>query len=284
MSEIHREYFLYNQEIKAVVEFQDQWLEAGECLYDVLKIKNSVPLFLEKYLRRVQQSARLSNLKIWLSDTEIVDNIYKLIEINNIDEDILKIVFLFDNQRPKMFLAYLMQNNAPTLEQYIYGVTTASMTAVRQNPNAKIFNFAMRHEAAKKIQAQNVYEIILLDNQNNITEGSRSNVFFIKDEEVFTTVDEKVLPGITRENTIELCVKNNITLHQTIISIEQASRFDAMFITGTSRKILPVRKFDEIMYDVENKILRKLQLLYNILIEDYTINGNLPKFKTLAKF
>jgi len=276
MSECYKNYFFLNDEIKETQFFDDKFLQTGNCLYDVLRIKNKIPLFLEKYLLRIKKTAQLAGVNLWFSDNEIVEKISKLIEINNVEEDSLKIVFNFENEyfgkKQNIFLAYLMQNNAPTLEQFKNGVETISLNIERQNPHAKIFNLKLRENTSKIIYEKNAYEIILLNKDGNITEGSRSNVFFIKNETVYTTVIDKVLPGITRENTIEICKQNNIQISETIIPYNNVNQYDAMFITGTSRKILPISKLDNFDFEVENKTLRKIQKLYDLLIEKYIQN------------
>ena len=47
---------------------------------------------------------------------------------------------------------------------------------------------------------------------NEITEGSRSNIFFLKDETLVTAPDNAVLNGITRKHILEICRENSIRL------------------------------------------------------------------------
>jgi len=273
MSECYKNYFFFNNEVKETKHFEDAFLETGKCLYDVLRVKNGIPLFLEKYILRIKKTAALANVKLWLSDMEIENIIRKLIKINNITEDSLKIVFNFDSfyneQKQNIFLAYMMQNNAPTQEEFKNGVKTVALNMERTNPHAKIFNANLRKNTSKIINEKKVYEIILVNNEGNITEGSRSNVFFIKNQKVYTTLIDKVLPGITRENTIEICTKNKIEINEIIIPYNKVNEYDAMFLTGTSRKILPIATLDNIKFEVENQTLRKIQKLYDLFVENY---------------
>lgn len=273
MSECYKNFFFFNDSVIKSEDFDDTILEKGKSLYDVIRVKNSIPLFLEKYLIRINRTAKLENVKLWMTDDEIIEKILKLIELNKVEEDSLKLVFSFNNDycgdHENIFLAYMMVNNAPTNEQFLRGVDTISFSAERNNPHAKVFNYKLRLATSELIKNQNIYEVVLVDKNQNITEGSRSNIFFIKNEIVYTTLIDSVLPGITRENIIDICKKNQINIFETKIEYNQLKDFDSVFMTGTSRKVLPVNKIDNFYFDVNNKTLRTIQNLYNQEIENY---------------
>jgi branched-chain amino acid aminotransferase len=282
MSECYRKYFFIDDEIKNCDDFDDNILSVGKCLYDVIRIKNSIPLFLEKYLKRIKRTSELENVNLWISNNDIKQKIFKLIDLNNVEEDSLKIVFSFDNiffgEKRDIFLAYMMVNNAPTEDQFTAGVNTLTLVAERENPNAKVFNYNLRKRISEIVKDNDIYEVILIDKNNNITEGSRSNLFFIKNEKVYTTVSDKVLPGVTRENIIEICKENNISISETIVPFKELNKYDSVFMTGTSRKVLPINKIDEFKFNVENNTLRKIQKLYNEKILNY-IKSNQNNYK-----
>jgi branched-chain amino acid aminotransferase len=140
----------------------------------------------------------------------------------------------------------------------------------RSNPNAKIINNNFRSETDEKIKASKSYEAILVDRNNYITEGSRSNIFMVKDNCVVTAPLEAVLPGITREIIIEICKKEQINFFEENVSFKQISDLDALFITGTSPKILPISKVDDFVFKSStNIIVQSIMRHYNRIIEEY---------------
>ena len=74
----------------------------------------------------------------------------------------------------------------------------------RENPNAKIINLSFREKVNKKIREKNAYEAILVDRKGYITEGSKSNIFMIKDNMLLTSPVKAVLPGVTRGEIIDI--------------------------------------------------------------------------------
>jgi branched-chain amino acid aminotransferase len=105
--------------------------------------------------------------------------------------------------------------------------------------------------------------VLLVDRNGQITEGSRSNVFFIKDGEVFTAPADKVLLGVTRSKIIEIIKGMGVRLHEEAVSAGDIGSFDAAFISGTSPKVLPIASTGSTEFDVNDPILRKVMEKYD---------------------
>jgi branched-chain amino acid aminotransferase len=82
--------------------------------------------------------------------------------------------------------------------------------------------------------------------------------------------------GITRQKTIRLAENLNIQVKETEIELNKLSNYDAAFITGTSPKILPIKKVDQITFIPQNEIVRQLITSYDVLIENYL--ASLPHY------
>lgn len=276
MNECYRKYFYLNNKFLPCKDFDETFLSKGTSIYDVIRIKNYVPLFIESYLKRIKKSAFITNRTIWLSDDEIIKIVHDIININKIEEDSLKLVFSYNNttfgKTQNIFVAFFMRNNAPTIQQFNNGVNTISFKAERNTPHAKIVNMFLRKNTVKQINESNAYESILINRNNIVTEGSRSNVFFIKNKTVYTPNVETVLPGITRKKVIDICKNKEIEIIEKSIPLKTISEFDSMFITGTSRKVLPVKKLDNTEFNINNEILRLIMNEYDKLITNYIKN------------
>ena len=94
-------------------------------------------------------------------------------------------------------------------------------------------------------------------NENNlITEGSRSNIFFLKGEALTTAPDNVILNGITRKHILEICIENNIRVEFACV------KADAVFITGTSPMVLPFCCIDNNFFNVNIPLIERLRKLY----------------------
>ena len=140
--------------------------------------------------------------------------------------------------------------------------------------NAKVVNKSFRDMVNEKIAEREVFEAILINRNGIVTEGSKSNIFMIKDDALYTSKVEAVLPGVTRTEIIELAEELNIQVNEVDYNYLGLKDVDAMFISGTSPKILPIKKIEEEIIDVDNKVLRKLMRAFNEKINDYILNFN----------
>ncbi len=276
MEQIRGKFFLLDDKILPASQFVPEVIEYGTTIYELIKIVDCVPIFYEEYMERLKKSLAAIGKEFWLSDQQLKDRIKYLIELNCVRHtDHLRIVISFDNLfypgQDKLFMAYLVQTPIPTPEQYENGVRTLTLNAIRQNPNVKVYLPDLRRKAEQLIAKNNIYEVILLDNQNNITEGSRSNIFFIKQNTLYTASLHKVLPGITRKKVIQLSKKHGIDVKETTIHYSQLHQFQAAFLTGTSRKIVPVRSIDNFKFDPKNQLLRQFRNWLDQEIKNYAI-------------
>lgn len=263
-------YFVYNNTVVDVSEFVPSENEGG--IYEVLRVIDGVPLFLEEHLERLNRSAILAQKTIPYSEKKITDFLVKLIESNKVFEG--NILLSFKENLKAFFLAH----RYPDSNLYEKGVCCGVLHAERNNPNAKVFQTNVRQEANRLIAENNFFEVLLVDQYGRITEGSRSNVFFIKNDCIITPSAKSVLLGITRKKTMLCANEIGYQVKQEDIYCKDLANFDAVFITGTSPKILPLGQVGECAFSVENKILRKLMSQYDRKIQNYISlhkkNGN----------
>ena len=257
---VHK-FFVFNDEIRKTENFIPGENEGG--IYEVLRVVNGIPLFLENHLERFYNSAQLSEKSVRFSENQINTFLKNLIENNQVEFGNVLISY-------KINLKILfIQHNYPTTEMYRDGVFCGILKAEREKPNAKVFQTSVRQRADQMLAENGFYEVLLADQFDHITEGSRSNVFFVSEKELVTSPGSKVLLGITRQKTIQLARELNIPVVERELKISELKHFDAAFITGTSPKILPISKIDGFSFNPKNDIVRQLMKSYEDLIVAY---------------
>lgn len=254
-------YFVFDDEIRPVSQFVPAENEGG--IYEVLRVINEVPLFLDDHLQRFFHSAKLAGKTIRYTEPQIRSFLNKLIEQNHITEGNVLISC-------KIHLkAFFIPHKYPTTEMYSLGVNCGILNAERDNPNAKVFQTTVRQQADKLLSENEFYEVLLVDNNGFVTEGSRSNVFFVAGDTIFTARGNQVLPGITRQKVLEIAHMLQTEVIEKQIQLSEIQQFDAAFITGTSPKILPIRQIDKMQFDPENPIIIRLMDTYDNIISAY---------------
>lgn len=244
-------------------------------IYEVIRVIDGIPLFVEKHIERFNHSAMLSGLSNRFNINQITGNIIKLSKKNQISNGNVKLVFTYNKQtehtQNELFI-YFIPHHYPDESDYKLGVKLISLIAERPNPNAKIHHAGLRNFANDLIAKENVFEILLVNHDGYVSEGSRSNVFFVDNEKVVTPPIEKVLPGVTRELVIKICKTQNIDFEEQMIDFSTLKKFEAVFITGTSPKILPISTIDDLSYDPQNEIVQRIFKYYDAMILNYLRN------------
>ncbi len=113
------------------------------------------------------------------------------------------------------------------------------------SPRAKTHNYLNMIVAEKPVKAMNPDAwAILLDEHGNLAEGLGSNIFIVRDGVLLTPSERYVLPGVSRQMTMDMARKLGIRCEQADIDMFDAANAEEMFLTSTSLCILPVRTFN----------------------------------------
>uniref|UniRef100_UPI003216A65A aminotransferase class IV n=1 Tax=uncultured Draconibacterium sp. TaxID=1573823 RepID=UPI003216A65A len=258
-------YFIFNNEIKTVSEFVPSENEGG--IYEVLRVVNGVPLFLEDHLERFYKSADTAGKEIKFSPDQIGSLLKFLIE--KVDVKTGNILLSCKTNLKAFFITH----NYPNGIDYETGVDCGILHAERNNPNVKVFQTSVRQQANALIAESALYEVLLVDKKGRITEGSRSNVFFVKGNKIITPKAKKVLLGITRQKTLQCAAELGLSVKEKNVGLDDLADYDAVFLTGTSPKILPVKQVAGISFDSQNRIVKMLMEKYDIMIDKYIKNA-----------
>lgn len=88
-------------------------------------------------------------------------------------------------------------------------------------------------------------DAIFISPGGHVREGTSSNLFIVKDGELFThPLTHEILPGVTRKVILEICARETIPAHEILIDKQQLMAADEVFLTGTVTEVLPVTKID----------------------------------------
>jgi branched-chain amino acid aminotransferase len=271
MSECLHDVFVFNNEIRRQQDFNGHHLTAGRSFYEVLRLEGNCCLFLEDHLERLENSLKLLGISYDLDHGEIADKISKLISLAGVSTGNIKIILNFDEAKGKHpdTLLYFVRYRYPSDDQYRFGVEASLLTVERIIPNAKFINNVVIDAVKREFDNKDIYETLLVNNEGYITEGSKSNVFFIKEDKIYTPPLNKVLPGITRKYVFNVCNKQNIKIIDQDISIDNLNKYTTVFLSGTSAKILPVKKINDVFFQVNNNMLRQIIKSYDEEIIKY---------------
>jgi branched-chain amino acid aminotransferase len=109
------------------------------------------------------------------------------------------------------------------------------------NPRIKSSNLLNNLLAMRKARSQGAEEALMLNYRGELAEGSLTNVFIVKDGVIKTpSLDVGILAGITRQIALDLAENKGFEVEETIILPDQLFRADEVFLTGTTKEVIPV--------------------------------------------
>ena len=207
----------------------------GTGLYETFRTLNHKPVFLEPHLDRLFKSAQAIDLTIASSQNKIVKMIARVIQ-----------QFDDPNQRVRILAVaekIIIYTSSLNLDPSIYkGVSTITVPALRKTPEIKTTDYTTCLEAYKIAENNDCFETILLDKNNQVLEGSRSNVFWIQGEKLFTR-DGDVLPGVTRQTVIS---RSPFSIFYEQLNQLDFDQVNEIFLTNSGSGIIPVVKVNSI--------------------------------------
>jgi len=252
-------------------ESQFEKLNSDQSIYEVIRIIDGVALFIEDHFIRLKQSMKIKRILFEMDFQCFKQNIQDLVEKDQKPNGNVRFLYSLAKDEIKWTFAFI-PHSYPSPEDYQKGVTIDLFFAERETPNAKVIQAIVREGANQMIADQKLYEVLLVNRDDLITEGSRSNVFFVKDNVFYTAPASTILVGVTRNKVIECLTELEFLVIEKAVRSSEISSYDAVFLTGTSPVILPVRSIGNQIIDTSHPLVRRLMEQFNILITMYIQN------------
>jgi len=266
------DYFFLNGEIlpasQAKLNITDLALLRGFGIFDFLRTYNKKPFLIDRYLNRFYNSAVHVGLQIPYGKEKMKEIINSLLDINKIFEAGIRMVLTggytsngYTPGEPNIFIL-IEKINFPTEENYSNGIKLYFYEHQRELSFIKSINYLSPISLRNKIKEADAYDVLYHFN-GKIREVSRSNFFMVKDNKILTP-DTDILLGITRASVIQLAEKY-YQVEGREVRIEELWEADEAFMTGTTKKVLPVIRIGDhsIGNSVPGTVTKHLMELYS---------------------
>jgi len=231
------------------LHISDLGLQRGYAIFDYfLEMDGRIPFF-NDYLDRFYSSAAGLNLEVPLSRELLKEKIGYLIDHNKYGRSGIKLLLtgglsedLYSPASPNFMIINMPLKHDPCA--FGEGVKLMMMEYQRFQPEVKTTFYLPTLVNYQKMKDQGAIE--LLYHQNGmISETTRANIFIIKNKTLITP-GNGILKGITRMHVLRIA-EHLIKLEVRNVSVEELWQSDEVFITGTSKHVMPVIQVDEIV-------------------------------------
>ena len=250
----------YLDENDAKISVFDSGFLYGDGVFESLRVYHKQCKFLDQHYHRLLNSAKIMNYLISFSEEELKSVIDELISRNNLDDAYIRITLtrgqskigfgksISDNQT-----IFIIAKEHKPLDENLYknGVKLAVADTRRNAPeavNPQIKSISNLNSLLGKleIKKKEVFEVVMLNSKDIVTECAAANIFWVKDQNVFTPdVTTGLLEGVTRSSIIEICEENGIELKTGHFTMAHILAADEVFISSTSLEVMPVKQIDK---------------------------------------
>ena len=245
----------------AKISVFDHGVLYGDGIFEGIRAYNGRVFRLDDHLQRLEDSARAILLKLPLPIKDIEKAVIETVRLNNLKDAYIRLVVTrgvgdlgLDMRKCKQGATlFIIADHIELYPEEFYekGLTLVT-SSIRQKgldqvtPGVKSLNYLANILARAEATAAGAQEAIMLNATGHVSECSGDNIFFIKDNKIFTPpTSAGILVGVTRQVVIGLAhEKLGIKVVERNFPRYDLYSADEVFLTGTGAEVIAGVKID----------------------------------------
>ncbi|MEX2261451.1 MAG: aminotransferase class IV [Bryobacteraceae bacterium] len=278
---MHR-FVLHNEEIR---EASEKLLSPGQVgllsgwgVFSTIKVVEGVLFAFERHWARMSRDAALLRVPMPPDPGAVHERLLRLLEANEAREATLRLVVVRNGggmwQGPQSASASDVAALTTDLKDWGGGVRLSIVPQARHSANpfsgTKILSWAMNLAWLEEAQSHGFDEVILLNEGGEVAECTSANIFVARENRVFTPpLSSGCLPGVTREILLsDVQVARYPVVEKTLYPADLESA-DQVFITSTTRELLPVWVIGDRAVRYSGNARESLQAAFSEYVSSY---------------
>ena len=238
----------------ATIPVTDLALVRGYGVFDFFRTYDGLPIQVERNVQRLRNSAREIEMELPWTDEEITAAVMDTLARNDFDEANIRIIvtggdspdFIMPDDRPRL-LVYVEPLKRLPEWWYTDGVKVVTVQEERYLPRSKSLNYIPAIIALKQARKAGAVEALYVDQNDNVREGTTTNLFAFYDGGQVITPKTDILPGVTRARVIEI-LERDYTVSEQTLAYDDLLAANEVVITAANKQIVPVVQVDAQSY------------------------------------
>lgn len=249
-------------------------LHYGSGVFEGIRCYNTsdgvVVFKLKEHVDRFFYSAKQLGMELKFSPNQIFQAILDTVAVNNIKDGYIRPLAYYGYGEMKV----IPSNNLPVdviiacwpWADYlpVQAVDVAISPYIRIHPKSSVTDAKISGHYVNSILSglsinnTKYHEVLLLDVDGFVAEGSCENIFIVKNGELITTSEGNILVGITRDIVMQIARDLNIVVREERFKPQDIIDADEAFFCGTAVEIVPIRSLEDKIIgaqDINNKNL-----------------------------
>jgi branched-chain amino acid aminotransferase len=253
------------RESEVLIPFRDQGFLRGDAVFDMTRSFNGTAFRLEEHVTRLYRSLRYLDIDPGLSPAQMASTSEEVLALNRhllgpgedywlaqrISRGVSRVPGdNWEHYGPNVIVECVPLPLRERAKHFRDGIDVVTPSLRRTppdalSPRAKMHQYINLVLADREVKAQNPDAwAVLLDVNGNLAEGQGSNIFLVRDGALTTPRERYVLPGVSRQATIDLARQLQIPFEEKDLDLYDAYTADECFLTSTSLCICGVRSLN----------------------------------------
>ena len=241
----------------------------SDSVYEVIPFFNNEVIAFNRHIERLQYSCRSMNIDANIDQSS--KEILQLISLSKIKDGYVyyQISRGVDPIRSHMYSSKLRAETFGYVTSHKFEEQTLKVALCEdirwQRCDIKSTSLLGNVLSMNEAKDQACDEVIMYK-ENMITEGGASNVFFIKNNRIFTpSLSSNILPGITRELLISEAAKHEVKIMEQDCSLDDLVNAESVWLTSSTKGLAPVSEIinQNSNLDVSHPLFKKCQNIFN---------------------
>lgn len=229
------------------------WEIKGKGFFETMRVCKGEILAFEEHMQRMLRGMNILALQMPVKLNGIKKYIFRVLELNTPGEARARLTIWREGSGRGscngMRISIICQPVAsPSKEKYRQGFSAVTSSVRRERTRLSHFKsieYGCFRSAFLEAEAKGCDEAILLNSKGEIVEGSRTNIFFVKNNTLYTpAVRCGCINGIMRQAVVKLARRMGITCKAVAARIDQLITVDEAFVTNSIIEIMPLTTFD----------------------------------------
>jgi len=239
----------------AVISVLDRGFLFGDGLFETMRAYNGRVFLLSEHLERLEASAKELELGIGYSKEELSEAIYEVLRANNLKEARIRLSLSrgrfsgrveYDGCEKGMVVvsAVVVEEKKELME---LSLVRSGLRLSRDYVLArhKTLSYLPYLYALRQARRGGADEGLLLSEDGKVLEGSRANLFMLKEDRLITPgLGLPILPGITRRKVMELGKELGLLVEEAEFGEEEIFESEAVFLTNSIMEVGLVRSYE----------------------------------------
>ncbi len=246
----------------------------GLGIFETMRAYNNKIVYLKQHLGRLRRSCRLINIKLLYLDAQLEKIVERLIQANGFKDAYVRLT-VWEGCDGSNIMAFAKKYKPPVLNEYRRGFS-ACVCPFRHAENSFLTrlktNNRLFYELGWRLaKTSGFHEAIILNSRGYLAEGTRSNIFLVKDNEMFTpALACGCLDGITRRVIFDLAKDYNLKAYEGNFTLRDLREADEAFFTNSLAGVMPLVSLERrrISLGEAGRLTKFFLKKYNALLKD----------------